>query len=89
MAGQPSHRVHHSNASSWQFWSQSALTFSKIVFQVYIIAIEPCFKCDLAMSSGERDSLNKGCPYLLCYASVSCNISAMAGQNLMKISHQG
>ena len=53
MAGQPSHRVHHPNANSWQFCSQSTLTFSKIVFQVYIITIEPCFKCDLAMSSGE------------------------------------
>ena len=130
MAGQPSHRVHHSNASSWQFRSQSSLRSSlihfacigvappwlrceqskgsnynagkmdqtwcsqpspspKLSFKFILKAIEPCFKCDLAISSGERDSLNKGFPYLLCYASVSCNIFAMAGQTLMKISHQG
>ena len=41
------------------------------------------------MSSGERDSLNLGFPYLLCYLSVCCNISAMDGQNMMQISHQG
>ena len=41
------------------------------------------------MSSGERDSLNLGFPYLLCYMSVCCNISVMAGQNTMKLSHQG
>ena len=41
------------------------------------------------MSSGERDSLNLGFPYRLCYRSVCCNISAMAGQNIMKFSHQG
>ena len=37
------------------------------------------------MSSGERDSLNLGFPYLLCYMSVCCNISVMAGQNTMKL----
>ena len=31
------------------------------------------------MSSGERDSKNIGSPYLLCYASVSCNISTLTG----------
>ena len=40
------------------------------------------------MSSGKRDSLNLGFPYLLCSASVYCNISAMAEQNLMKFSPQ-
>ena len=35
------------------------------------------------MSSGERDSLNLGFPLPPCYASVYCNISAKAGQNLM------
>mgnify|MGYP001796668517 CR=1 FL=1 len=32
------------------------------------------------MSSGERDSLNLGFPYLLCCLSVCCNISAVAGE---------
>ena len=35
------------------------------------------------MSSGERDSLNLGFPLPPYYASVYCNISAKAGQNLM------
>ena len=52
----------------------------------YKKTIVPCFRCDFAMASGERDSLNLCFPYLLCYASVCCNISAMAGQNLMKSS---
>ena len=47
-------------------------------------AIVPCYRCDFAMSSGERDSLNLGFPFLLCYASVCCNFSAMACQNSMK-----
>ena len=33
-------------------------------------------RCDFSMSSGERDSLNLGFPYLICFA----------GQNLIKIS---
>ena len=75
--------VHHLNASHWQFESQSALTFSKFVFQVYVTKIVLCSWCDFAMSSGERDSLNFGFPCLLCYVSVCCNISASAttGQN--------
>ena len=44
--------------------SWSALSFSKIVFQVCIIAIVPCFKCDLVMLSGERDSLKIKFPVL-------------------------
>ena len=43
------HRVHHLNASDWQFQSQSALAFSKVVFQVYIIinsaVLQVCFRC--------------------------------------------
>ena len=42
------------------------------------------------MSSGERDSLNLGLPYVLCYfMSVCCNISATAEHEIMKSSHQG
>ena len=37
-------------------------------------------RCGLAMSSGERDSLNSGFPYLLLCASECYNISAIAGQ---------
>ena len=44
---------------------------------------------DLAMSSSEKDSQDIGFPYLLFYASLSCNISATAGQNLMKTGQQG
>ena len=41
------------------------------------------------MSSGERDSLNLGLPYVLCYfMSVCCNISATAEQIIIKSSHQ-
>ena len=79
VSGQPSYRVHHLNASNWQFESQSALTFSKIVFQVHITTIVPCSRCDFAMSSGERDSLNLGFPDLICFAPVRCNISEKAG----------
>ena len=81
--------VQHPCASGCWLECQSALTFTKIVFQVYVTAIVLCSINDFAMSSGERDSLNNGFPYLLCYASVCCNFSAIARQNLMKISHQG
>ena len=36
------------------------------------------------MSSGEKDSLNLGFAYLFCDVSVIYNISAMAGQSLIK-----
>ena len=88
MTGNHSHRVNHPNANSWQFESPPALAFSKIACQVYIITIVPCSRCDFAMSSGERNSLNLGFPYLR-YVPVRHNISAMAGQNLMKNSHHG
>ena len=77
--------MHHLNASNWQFETESALAFSKIVFQVYIITNVPCCRCDFAMSSSLRDSLNLGFPYVHCYAPVCCNISATGEQNLMKI----
>ena len=67
VSGQLNYRVPHLNASNWLFESQSALKFSKILFQVYVTTIVPCSKCDFAMSSIERDSLNFGFPYLLCY----------------------
>ena len=35
------------------------------------------------MSSGERDSLNLGFPYVVCYLSGCCNISAMAGHYII------
>ena len=76
--------MHLPNASSWQFESQSAPTSSKIVFGVNIITIVPYSRCNLLMSSGEKDSLNLGFPYLFCYVSVIYNISAMAGQSLIK-----
>ena len=81
--------MHHLKASNWQFKSQSALPFSNFVFQVYIIANVPCCTCDFAMSSGFRDSLNLGFPYLHvhCYVPVYSNIFVTAEQNLMKISH--
>ena len=70
------------------FEAQSAFHFpNNVSLKFYLITVVTCFMCDLAMSSGERDSLNISFPYLLCYASASCNISAMAGQNLMKVSH--
>ena len=83
VSGQPSYRVHHLDASNWQFESLSALTFVKVVFQVYYYNLEPCSSCDFAMSSGERDPLNLGLPYLICLVSVCCNISEEAGQNLI------
>ena len=70
--------MHCHNASNSQFESQSALTFPKIVFRLVF------HYNNSAMSSGERDSLNLGFPHLICFASVCCNISAMAGQYLMK-----
>ena len=57
------------------------LAFSKVVFQVKIITIVPCFRCDLVMSSGERNSLKRR-------FSVIYNVSALAIQILMKISHK-
>ena len=72
-----------------RFSLKSALTFSKIVFQTYIITNVPCCRCDFAMSSSQRESLNLGFLYLQFYAHVCCYISAMAEQNLMKISHRG
>ena len=69
--------------SNWQFESQTALTSSKIVFKVYNITIVPCSRRDFAMSSGERDSLYLGFPYLICFESVCLNSSAKAGQNVM------
>ena len=80
---QPSYRVQHLNASNWPFESQSALTFVKVVFEVYHYNLVPCSSCDFAMSSGERDPLNLGFPYLICFASVCCNIFKEAGQNLI------
>ena len=50
VSGKLNRRVHHLNANNWQFECQSALTFSKIVFQVYIIIILSCSRCDVAMS---------------------------------------
>ena len=64
VSGYLSHGVHNLNVSNCQFESQSALTFSKIVFQFYKTKKVPCSKCDFAaMSSGEKDSLNLGFPY--------------------------
>ena len=37
------------------------------------------------MSSGERDSLNLGFPYQICFVSVCCNSSAMGAQSLGRI----
>ena len=54
---------------------------------VYIIKIydSAMLRCDFAMSSGERDFLNSGFPCLICYASVSYNISEMVGQSLRNV----
>ena len=79
--------MHHLKASNWQFKSQSALPFSNFVFQVYIIANVPCCRCEFPMSSGFRDSLKLGFPYLHCSVPVYSNIFVMAEQNLMKISN--
>ena len=62
----------------WWFGCQSALAIAKLVFQIYIITIKPCFRCDLVMSSGGRESLIFGFSYLLCFASGSCIISGTA-----------
>ena len=61
--------------------------FRKFCFK--FTTIVPCSRCDIAMSSGERFSQNLGSPQLIYFVSLCCNISAMAGQNLMKISHHG
>ena len=73
VSGQLSDRVHHLNTINWQS-----------VFQVYIKTIMPCSMCDFAMSSGERDSVSLGFPYLICFASVCFNISAIIGRLFYK-----
>ena len=41
----------------------------------------------VCVSSVKRDSLNLGFPCRLCCLSACCNILAIAGQNMMKFSH--
>ena len=84
--------MHHPDASDQWFESESAIFDAKFVVQVYCIGLYmlTCFRCDLVMSLGERDSL---CRYIIfqyllfCFAFVSCTISKMAGQNMMKMPH--
>ena len=68
--------MHHPNAIAGSFGLSQPSIFHG--------AMVPRFKCDLALSSVERGSQYIGFPYLLCYVSVSRNISAMAGKSLLK-----
>ena len=58
MAGSLSNRAIHPDAYGWWFEGKSALTFAKFAFQVFLMKIVPCFRCDLVMSTGERDFPN-------------------------------
>ena len=70
MAGSLSHRAIHPDAYGWWFECKSALTFAKFAFQVFIMRIVACFRCELVMSTGERDSPNLLFLYIFCSASV-------------------
>ena len=66
IAGQPTHRLHHPNACIGSSGLSQPSLSPKFSFQVCMITKELCSKCDLGMSSGERDSLYKGKTFLQC-----------------------